>query len=102
MKVKRADMQGLDAYLHVPDPAFPCPYSGLVMIFNPSNNIGRLEDNTWLKIPLYYTGLTDVAYLTREGDLSTRVKHNLARDYSVTINIDIEPASFTWLLIVAN
>ena len=92
-------MQGLDAYLHVPDPVFKSPYKGLIMIFNPSSDVGRLEDNTWIKIPLYYTGLTEVAHVSVEGDPETKHPYKLARDHSITVKLAIPPESFTWLLI---
>ena len=92
-------MQGLDAYLHVPDPIFKSPYKGLIMIFNPSSDVGRLEDNTWIRIPLYYSGLTKVAHVSVEGDPVTKRTYHLARDYSITVQLNLKPESFTWLLI---
>ena len=97
--IKRADMQGLDAFLHVPDPAFGSEHKGLVMVFNPSQDTGRLEDNSHLEIPLYYTGLTDQAHVSLEGMPWTQTAYTLSRDYKITVKLDLKPESFTWLLI---
>lgn len=90
--VRRADMQGLDAFLHV----LPKRRKGLLMIFNPTSN---LVTETDFQVNLYYTGLYDRAFLSREGDKSTWSEFKLDRDYAISLKIQLKPKSFTWYLI---
>ena len=70
------------------------------------------RQSTTLKVPLYYTGLTTTAFVQREdGDAvnnsinasttstTTSNEYKLARDYSITIPIEMEPMSITWFVI---
>ena len=72
------------------------------------------RQTTTLKVPLYYTGLTTTAFVQREdGDAAnnsinaststtsttTSNEYKLARDYSITIPIEMEPMSITWFVI---
>jgi hypothetical protein len=88
--VRRADMQGIDSFLHVN----PClSVKGLAMVFNPTD----LKITTNLTIPLYYTGLTDVAEVSEQGLNPVTLK--LDRGYNIDISINILPFNITWFLI---
>ena len=50
-----------------------------------------------LKLPLYYTGLTDTALVSEQGDEPTRYK--LDRAYNITIPLQTPPTATTWFLI---
>jgi len=88
--VRRADMQGVDSYMHV-NPKLPV--KGLAMVFNPTHE--RITMN--LTLPLYYTGLTDLAVVSQEG--ATPVKYTLDRRYNIQIPVDMKPLNITWFLI---
>ena len=52
-----------------------------------------------LEIPLYYTGLSTKAFVIFEGNRSNGQDFQLSRDYKITIPINLEPKSYTWILI---
>lgn len=88
--VRRADMQGIDAYMHV-NPKLQS--KGLLMVFNPTEEAA----NTTLTVPLYYTGLASHANVSEQaGTPSTMV---LRRDYKIELNIVLPPRGITWYLI---
>ena len=58
--VRRPDGRSIDCVLHANAQISPC---GLAMLYNPT----RKTQRTTLKLPLYYTGLSEVAKV-REGD----------------------------------
>merc|ERR1712100_556339 len=91
--LKRPDLAGLDAMLHVNSNATKTAHRGMLMIWNQTPN---LEKQT-LKVPLYYTGLDKEASVSVEG--RAPVTFNLARDYSISLNISLPPMSLTWVLI---
>jgi len=66
---------------------------GFVMLFNPTDDDMLRK----IKLPFYYTGLTETAIVKeKEGEFK---KYNLARDYSISINVTILANSYTWLVI---
>jgi len=82
-------MQGIDAVLHV-NPQLS--EVGLAMVFNPTQE--RVEEV--LRMPLYYTGLTDAAKVTNsEGNTTTM---NLGRGYDVDLQLTMEPMSIEWFV----
>ena len=82
--VKRADMQSIDGFLHVPDPLFYTDaIKGLAVFFNPT--LDHLQ--SYVNLPLYYTGLEDNATLVREESTEVPVTHQLKRDFSIDILI---------------
>ena len=93
--IRRADMQTIDAYLHVRSERDGGIYRGLAMIFNPTSE--TLKDE--LEVPLYYTGLNSKALVMLEGDKSTAQEFELSRNYKITISIVLKPKSYTWILI---
>lgn len=90
--LRRADGRDWDGWLHV-NPELP--ESGLAMFYNPlSEAIERR-----IRLPLYYTGLTDRATIHREDDTTEQIL--LARDYSVEISVKIPAHGRTWVVIGA-
>jgi hypothetical protein len=66
---------------------------GLAMVFNPTSQ--HIKQS--LKLPLYFTGITSAAYISEQAGKST--KYLLNRDYSVTVEVNMEPQTITWFLI---
>lgn len=78
--LRRPDGRDWDGLLHVSTSG---PERGLAVLHNPLD-----EDITRdIKLPLYYTGLTDSAMV--RVDTNAPAKIPLARDYSITVNIKI-------------
>lgn len=88
--IKRADGRDIDGMMHVnPD----LKEKGFAMFFNPTNQTIKKT----VKLPLYYTGLTETAKIReKEG---TYKSFKLARDYSVEIEIEVPAMGNTWLVI---
>jgi hypothetical protein len=63
------------------------------MVFNPTSD----PVNTNLPVPLYYTGLTDIAQVS-EQDNGWK-NYTLARDYNIDIPISLPSLGITWFLI---
>jgi hypothetical protein len=88
--VRRPDARGIDCILHV-NPALP--EKGLAMVYNPLDApVERM-----LELPLYYTGLTDLARI-REQDGEPRTCR-LDRGYRVEVPVQLGARSVTWLVI---
>ena len=88
--VRRPDMQGIDAVLHV-NPNLR--EVGLLMVFNPT---GEETAEAVLRVPLYYTGLTETAKVTdSKGETTTM---DLSRGYEVDIALTMEPMSVEWFV----
>lgn len=88
--LRRADGRDWDGIMHV-NPNLK--EKGFVLFYNPlKENILRT-----LKLPLYYTGLTDKAQISiQEGVAKT---YKLNRDYSVDIDVSIPAEGYVWLVI---
>ncbi|MBI5864648.1 MAG: hypothetical protein HZB38_09090 [Planctomycetes bacterium] len=78
--LRRADGRDWDGWLHVNPGAAEC---GLAMIYNP---LDREIDRT-IRLPLYYTGLTEAAHV-RAQDQPPRIVP-LARDYSIQLDVHV-------------
>ena len=63
------------------------------MVYNPTSR--RIVKE--LKLPLYYTGLTDLAQVRHEGGEAKA--YTLDRQHNVTIPLDMKPDSVTWYVI---
>jgi hypothetical protein len=88
--LRRADGRDWDGVLHV-NPGLR--EHGLAMVFNPTSQpITRR-----ITLPLYYTGLTDVASIRVNG--GAPAPYPLARDYGVEIEAAIPALGWTWLLV---
>ncbi|CAH1774707.1 unnamed protein product [Owenia fusiformis] len=88
--VRRADMQGIDSFMHV-NPKLD--YKGLAMVFNPTQT--SIDMN--LKLPLYYTGIPDKAMVReQEGQF---IEYDLDRGYNIEVPVHLKPLGITWFLI---
>jgi hypothetical protein len=88
--VRRPDARDVDCMLHV-NPRLK--QKGLAMVFNPLLHPVKQT----LKLPLYYTGLSDTASIRREE--GPPVSYKLDRQYNVEVPIEMAPQSATWLVI---
>lgn len=88
--LRRADGRDWDGWLHV-NPALS--NKGLAILFNPSKE----KITRKIKLPLYYTGLKDVAMIAYEKGKPFPAKLN--RNYEIEISVTIEPENYTWFLI---
>lgn len=89
--VQRPDGRDLDCLLHV-NPRLP--EKGLVLFFNPlAETITRK-----IRLPLYYTGLSDTAYI-REQDKGKAKRYKLGRDYSVELAVTLPARGVNWYVI---
>jgi len=88
--LRRADGKALDYWLHV-DPMGQ--EKGLLMVFNPLDRPVSKQIN----LPLYYTGLDRTAKI-REKDGKSK-PYRLARNYSVSLDIDLAARGITWFVI---
>lgn len=88
--LRRADGRDWDGILHV-NPHLAT--KGLLMLYNPlKEKITRS-----IKVPLYYTGLTNTVTISEKG--STRQRKILNRDYSIELTFTIGPEDYTWFTI---
>ena len=88
--VRRPDGRSIDCMLHANAQITPC---GLAMLYNPTRTVQEIN----LKLPLYYTGLSDVAHI-REGEGDPK-HYEIDRDYNVEIPIKMEPKCVSYLVI---
>ncbi|MDR9853130.1 hypothetical protein RJP21_05885 [Paenibacillus sp. VCA1] len=88
--VRRPDGRDYDCILHV-NPRLA--HRGLAVVHNPLDEPLR----TTLRLPLYYTGLTDAASIReREG---TPVFYELDRTFHAEVPVTVAGKSMTWLVI---
>jgi len=88
--VRRPDGRDIDCILHI-NPNLK--HKGLAMVYNPFNR----TVNKTLKLPLYYTGLTQRARIREQEGKRNRYK--LDRKYNVEIPVTIPPKAVTWYVI---
>ncbi len=88
--IRRADGRDIDALLHV-NPGLK--HRGLLVVYNPLDR----EVSKTIKLPLYYTGLTDKA-LVREREGPPR-EYELDRQFNVQLPMSVAANSVTWFLI---
>ncbi|MCI0514773.1 alpha-galactosidase [candidate division KSB1 bacterium] len=88
--VRRPNGRQLDVILHV-NPGLPI--KGLAFIYNPTPAV----ISETLLLPLYYTGLTDVAAIGVQA--ANFRKFKLARDFTVAVPVQVPAQSQTWLVI---
>ncbi len=88
--LRRADGRDWDGLLHVnPDLA----QKGLAIFYNPtSERIVRT-----VKLPLYYTGLTNSATISEKGQ--SPQAYSLSRSFEVELTISIDAKGYTWFVI---
>lgn len=86
--LRRADGRDWDGILHV-NPELPV--KGLAMLYNPLDvSITRI-----IRLPLYYTGLSQQVTITEKGGHPFIRK--IDKDHAVQLTITIPAASYTWL-----
>ena len=88
--VRRADGHSVDCMLHA-NPGLR--EKGLAMLFNPTDH----HVETTIRLPLYYTGLTDTA-LIREGD-GDPTRYELDRAYNVELPVALDAKGITWFVV---
>ncbi|MBN2295257.1 MAG: hypothetical protein JXM70_22695 [Pirellulales bacterium] len=90
--LRRADGCDWDGWMHI-DPRHS--QRGLAMLYNPLNKpIERV-----IKLPLYYTGLTDTAMISIDGAPAREMR--LGRDYELPLSVKIPAKGHAWVLIEA-
>ena len=92
--LRRADGNGMDAMLHVQPEPTKSKERAFLMLFNQNPHVAV---NTTLRVPLYYSGLSTAANVTR-GDGHSFVLP-LARDWSIRLPVRMAPNSFAWYAI---
>jgi hypothetical protein len=88
--IRRPDMQGIDAILHV-NPTLV--HRGLAMVFNPT----LVAVNETLMIPLYYTGIKKTAKISQEG--GAPITYEVNQNYDVQVEIVLPPRNITWFVV---
>lgn len=88
--LRRPDGRFWDGFMHV-DPKLET--KGFVMLFNPTEQ--TIEEE--IKIPLYYTGLTNEVIVSEKDTDSMLYKMN--RNFELNLNINIPPKSYTWYVV---
>ncbi|CAF0941556.1 unnamed protein product [Didymodactylos carnosus] len=89
--VRRADLQSIDSFMHVKPSS--TDIKGLAMVFNPTSE----HIDTLLPLPLYYTGLKDVAQVSEQEN--EWKSYNLERNYQIDIRVSLKALGITWFLI---
>ena len=88
--VRRPDGRSIDCVLHVNAQINPC---GLAMLYNPT----RTVQQTTLKLPLYYTGLSEIAKVREKEEEPKHYEIN--RHYNIEIPIKMEAKRVSYLVI---
>ena len=87
---RRADGRDLDWMLHV-NPKLT--QKGMLVVFNPL----KQEVTKTVKVPLYYTGLTEAAKVSAMG--AKPAAYPLARDYSIDLPVTVPAEGMSWYVI---
>ena len=90
IQLRRADGRDWDGWMHV------SPFTeqkGFMMLFNPTKEVMTKT----IKLPLYYTGLTQKVKISDQNGLSNQ--YNLNRDYSIDFTFSIPPDTYKWFVI---
>ena len=66
----------------------------MLVVYNPLKDRDVTKK---IKVPLYYTGLTDKADISMADGVSK--KYTLKRDYSIEIEVTVKANSYTWMVI---
>jgi hypothetical protein len=88
--LRRADGRDIDYMMHVnPD----LKEKGFLLVFNPTDNVIRKK----ITVPLYYTGLSDVAKIRERENPST--SFSLNRKYEIELEVVVQPNWYNWYVI---
>jgi hypothetical protein len=90
LHLRRADGRDIDYMMHV-NPNLK--EKGFLLVFNPTDNAIKKK----IKVPLYYTGLTNEASV-REQD-GNPSNHKLNREYEIEIEVEVHPNWYNWYVI---
>lgn len=88
--LRRPDGKDWDGIMHV-NPQLK--QKAFLSLYNPLNEPIQRE----IKVPLYYTGLTDKA-IVKEQDTSAQ-PYTLLRDYSIRLKVNIPAKGYNWYII---
>lgn len=88
--LRRPDARDWDGIMHVSPTE---KERGLAMFYNPTSEVMKRR----IKLPLYYTGLTETASI-REQE-GTAARYRLGRDYTVELDVTIPANGYTWYVI---
>lgn len=88
--LRRADGRDWDGIMHV-NPALK--QKGFALFYNPTNE----KITRTIKLPLYYTGLTNTVVIS-EKDMQAK-SYTLNRNYEAELTISMEANSYTWVII---
>lgn len=88
--LRRADGRDIDFMMHV-NPTLT--EKGFLLVFNPTDAVIRKK----IKVPLYYTGLTDTAMIREQENLPKLFKLN--RAYEIEIEVEVQPNWYNWYVI---
>lgn len=90
LHLRKADGRDIDYMMHV-NPELN--EKGFLLVFNPTDNVIRKK----IKVPLYYTGLTDWAQVREQENQSERFQLN--RQYEIEIEVEVQPNWYNWYVI---
>ena len=79
-----------DGLLHV---STELKQKGFLLLYNPTHE----KMVRTIMLPLYYTGLSEVAYISEKG--ATRKLYKINRRYEVDFTIELGPKSYSWYVI---
>ncbi len=88
--LRRPDGRDYDAILHV-NPALK--EKGLAVVHNPL----QVPITRTIRLPLYYTGLTDAAVVRVDGGAGRRVP--IARDYTAAVTVTVPAGGMVWVTV---
>ncbi|MGX1929632.1 hypothetical protein [Flagellimonas sp. 2504JD4-2] len=88
--LRRADGRDIDYWLSVNPQG---EEKGMLMVYNPTDK----EITKTIEVPLYYTGLSDKTQVQTEDGRTQN--YSLDRDYSIPLEITVNPNSYTWAVI---
>jgi hypothetical protein len=88
--LRRPDGQDWDGFLHV-NPSLT--HKGFLMVYNPLATPVEKE----IRVPLYYTGITEKARVKEQDHASQTVR--MERDYSIPFKIRIPAKGYNWYVI---
>ncbi|WP_233553655.1 alpha-galactosidase [Algoriphagus lacus] len=90
IRLRRADGRDWDGWMHV-DPNGK--EKALVMLFNPTAEPMKKE----IRLPMYYTGLTDQISIRQEDGEIQRLQLN--RNFEASLKVEIPANGYTWLVV---
>lgn len=88
--LRRADGRDWDGILHV-NPSLK--QKGFALFYNPTNE----KITRTIKLPLYYTGLTDTVTIAEKDGKPSKITLN--RNYEAMVTLSIDANSYNWFVI---